>query len=218
MCVQTPHSPSREDWLKERRKGLGGSDAAAVLGLSPWKTNVELWEEKTGRREEKDISADSYVQYGVAAEPVIRAQFALDYPQYEVLHEENVSIASSDHPQLRASLDGKLIERETGRVGVLEIKAAMINSRADRDKWNDAVPQHYFLQVLHNMAVIVADFAILKARLVSNWNNDLWVAERSYLFERDEHKTDISYLVEKELAFWALVESDTRPDLILPEI
>ena len=41
---------NREEWLKERKKGIGGSDAATVLGKNPWKTNVELWEEKTGRR------------------------------------------------------------------------------------------------------------------------------------------------------------------------
>ena len=39
---------NREEWLQARRRGIGGSDAAAVLGLSPWKSNVRLWEEKTG--------------------------------------------------------------------------------------------------------------------------------------------------------------------------
>jgi putative phage-type endonuclease len=209
---------TREQWLAERRLGLGGSDAAAVLGLSPWKTNVELWEEKTGRREDKDISDDPYVQYGVAAEPIIRAQFAIDYPQYDIEHQENISVASSEYQQLRASLDGKLIERETGRIGVLEIKAAIINSRADRDKWNGAIPQHYYTQILHNMIVTGADFAVLKARLVSNWNEDLWVTERSYHFERADCEADIAYLIEKELAFWRLVETDTRPNLILPQI
>ena len=40
---------SRGDWLKQRSSRIGGSDAAAVLGKSPWKTNQRLWEEKTGR-------------------------------------------------------------------------------------------------------------------------------------------------------------------------
>jgi putative phage-type endonuclease len=209
---------TREQWLAERRLGIGGSDAAAVLGLSPWKTNVELWEEKAGRREERDISDDPYVQYGVAAEPLIRSMFAIDYPQYTVSHEENVSEVCEAYPQLRASLDGRLVEAETNRVGVLEIKASFINSRADREKWKDAVPQHYFIQVLHNMFVVNADFAVLKARLVSDWESGLWITEKSYHFERADHTEDIQFLIEKELAFWRLVETDTRPDLILPEI
>lgn len=210
-------APSREQWLAERKLGIGGSDAAAVLGISPWKNNQELWEEKTGRREDKDMSDDPYVQYGVSAEPLIRSMFALDYPQYAVRHEENVSKAHPLYPQLRASLDGELTEVETGRVGVLEIKAAFINSRADREKWNGGVPQHYFVQVLHNMFVTEADFAILKARLVSAWDG-VFVTERSYTFERSAHEADLTYLVERELAFWRHVENDTRPDLILPEI
>lgn len=207
----------REQWLAERKLGIGGSDAAAVLGLSPWKTNVELWEEKTGRREDQDMSDNAYVQYGVAVEPLIRSMFVLDYPEYEVRHDENLSKTHARYPQLRASLDGELTERTTGRFGVLEIKASFINSRADRDKWNGVVPQHYFVQVLHNMFVTEADFGILKARLVSNWNG-LFVTEKTYFFERADHEADITYLIERELAFWRNVEADNRPDLILPEI
>lgn len=208
---------TRHEWLDDRKQGIGGSDAAAVLGLSPWKTNVELWEEKTGRREEKDISDDIYVQYGVAAEPLIRSMFALEYPQYRIAYENNVSVSSREYPHLRASLDGTLTERETGRVGVLEIKCAFINSRADREKWDGKVPQHYFVQVLHNMLVIDADFAVIKARLVSDWGG-VSATERSYFFERSEHLDDIAYLLEREIEFWRHVKTNTRPDLILPEI
>lgn len=209
---------TRQEWLETRKKGLGGSDAAAVLGLSPWKTNVQLWEEKTGRREDKDMSQDSYVQYGVRVEAPMREIFALDFPQYEVAHEENLSESHPEYPQLRASLDGKLLERGTGRTGVLEIKAAFINSRADNDKWKIGVPQHYFTQILHNMFVVEADFAILKARLIRNWDTGLYVTEKHFEFEMADYQEDVAYLVEKELAFWSHVENGTRPDLILPEI
>ena len=55
-------SKSREEWLQERKKGIGGSDAAVVIGKSKWKNNVQLWEEKTGRIETPDISDKPYVQ------------------------------------------------------------------------------------------------------------------------------------------------------------
>ena len=46
---------TRKDWLAARRGRICGSDAAAILGLNPYKTNVQLWEEKTGRRTAPDI-------------------------------------------------------------------------------------------------------------------------------------------------------------------
>ena len=52
---------TREDWLEERKKGIGGSDAATILGLNPYKTTIELWEEKTGRKDAPDISDKPYV-------------------------------------------------------------------------------------------------------------------------------------------------------------
>ena len=55
-------------WLESRTLGIGGSDAAAILGLNPYKSNVELFDEKTGRRMPKDISDKPYVKYGTEAE------------------------------------------------------------------------------------------------------------------------------------------------------
>ena len=53
---------TREQWLQERKKGIGGSDAAAVLGLNPYMTNVDLWKIKTGRKEQEDISEKPFVK------------------------------------------------------------------------------------------------------------------------------------------------------------
>ena len=54
----------RAEWLEARKDGLGASDAAALLGLSPWKTNVQLWEEKCGLVIPEDIGDKPYVRYG----------------------------------------------------------------------------------------------------------------------------------------------------------
>lgn len=72
-------------WLKGRLNGIGGSDASAVVGKNPYKTNIELFEEKTGRRIVPDISEKPYVIYGKEAEQYIRELFRLDYPQYQVM-------------------------------------------------------------------------------------------------------------------------------------
>jgi predicted phage-related endonuclease len=58
---------TREEWLARRTGYIGGSDAAAALGLSPWKTNVDLWEEKTGRKPAPDISNNAAVHCGAEA-------------------------------------------------------------------------------------------------------------------------------------------------------
>lgn len=59
---------SREQWLEERKKGIGGSDSAAVLGLNPYMTNVDLWQIKTGRKQQENVSQKPFVKYGTEAE------------------------------------------------------------------------------------------------------------------------------------------------------
>jgi len=59
---------SREEWLQGRKNHIGGSDAAACVGLNPYKDNVQLWEEKVGLVLPEDISDKDYVQYGTEAE------------------------------------------------------------------------------------------------------------------------------------------------------
>ena len=80
---------SREQWLEERKKGIGGSDSAAVLGLNPYMTNVDLWQIKTGRKQQENVSQKPFVKYGTEAEKHLIALFALDFPEYEVTHADN---------------------------------------------------------------------------------------------------------------------------------
>ena len=81
-----------EHWLKGRMNGIGGSDASAVMGKNPYKSNIDLFEEKTGRTVPEDISDKPYVIYGKKAEEYIRELFKLDYPEYEVEHHEALPI------------------------------------------------------------------------------------------------------------------------------
>lgn len=76
---------SREEWLKARHKGIGGSDAGAVIGVNKYKTNVQLWEEKTGITIPEDISDKPAVSFGKLAEPHIRELFRLDYQKNTIL-------------------------------------------------------------------------------------------------------------------------------------
>lgn len=206
-----------DDWLRMRTYGIGGSDASAIVGLNPYKSNTELFEEKTGRIMPEDISDKPYVIYGTKAEPFIRELFALDYPQYEVSHNENRILRSKKYPFMQASLDGELVD-ENGRNGVLEIKTSNILQSMQREKWNNRIPDNYYIQVLHYLLVTGYDFAVLCAHLRSNYGADRRTTVKHYFIERSEVQDDLNYLLGEEYKFWKYVESGRKPPLILPEI
>lgn len=208
---------SREEWLKHRMQGIGGSEISAVVGLNPYMSNVDLWERKTGAVEPEDISGKPYVQYGTQAEPLLRELFKLDFPQYQVFYEENNSFRNSRYPWALASLDGWLRD-ENGRVGVWECKTTNILQSMQKEKWNHKIPMNYFCQVLFYMAVIEADFAILKAQMKTEFDGVPYLQTRHYLIERADVQEDMDYLMEKGAAFWECVKSKEKPALILPEI
>lgn len=208
---------SRDAWLKAREKGIGGSDASAVMGMNPYKTNIDLFEEKIGRRIPEDISDRPYVKYGNAAEALIRGLFAVNYPEYEVEYHENRILQSKEHPFLQASLDGELTDQE-GRKGILEIKTSHILHSMQYEKWKDRIPDNYYIQVLHYLLVTGYDFAALCACLISEWGQDKRITIRHYFIERCEVEEDLKVLLCEERKFWKFVESGKSPNCKLPEI
>lgn len=210
---------SREDWLIGRKAGLGGSDAATVLGRNPWKTNQELFLEKIGKRTSPDISSNEAVKYGSEAESSLRRLFRLDFPGYK-LYYKNFEILQSAHlPWLQASVDGELTDRD-GRKGILEIKTTRIASSRQGESWAGKVPDNYYCQVLHYLLVTGYDFAVLKAQLKYDYGNNssLKLVTRHYHFERSELEKDMKMLLAAEMKFWAQVEAGIEPPLILPSI
>lgn len=210
---------NRQTWLNKRKSGLGGSDAAAVIGRNPWMSNVDLWQIKTGRKKQEDISNKDVVKYGIAAEGYLISLFALDNPQYDVKHVDFDILRHNKHPFLLASLDGRLIERETGRKGVLEIKTTEIRRASDWDKWDNQVPDNYFCQVIHYLGVTGWDFAIIKAQIKHCKDGVPTLTTRHYYFDAAVHAEDVAFLRQKEIEFWQeYVEKDVCPPLILPQI
>lgn len=209
--------PDRDAWLDARKNHIGGSDAAACVGRNPYKDNVQLWEEKIGLVLPEDISDRDYVRYGTEAEKYLRALFALDHPEYQVFYDENNMFLNPKYPWMHASLDGELIDQR-GRHGILEIKTTNILQSAQKKKWDNRIPDNYYCQVLHYLAVTEYDFVVLKAQLKSEWDGELRIEVRHYFIEREEVEEDIRELVDAEKKFWDCVESGRRPDLILPVI
>lgn len=184
-----------EQWLADRRKGIGGSDAAAVLGLSKWKTPLDVYLDKRG--EVADTPDNEAMLWGRALEPVIRQQYAERTGR--VVRVPDGILQHQDHPFMLASLDGITDDRR-----VVEIKTA----RTGQD-WGEAgsdeVPVAYLLQVQHYMAVTgyaVADVAVLIG------GSDF----RLYEVPADAELQQM--LVDGEAAFWQRVKQGTPPDPI----
>ena len=209
--------PDESAWFSGRLNGIGGSDASAVVGMNPYKTNIELFEEKTGRRIPEDISEKPYVIYGKRAEEHIRELFRLDYPEYQVEHHEFRILQSLSYPFMQASLDGELTDRE-GRRGILEIKTTNILQSMQYEKWKDRIPDNYYIQVLHYLLVTGFAFVVLRAHLISSWGQDKRTTVRHYFIERSEVEEDLKMLLQEEIKFWQYVESGRKPPLLLPEL
>lgn len=213
------HITNHDDWINARMNGIGGSDAAAVIGKSPYKSNLQLWKEKTGAENAPDISNLPVIKYGKAAEPHIRGlfeQYAADL--YTVEYSEFDMHINDKYPFIFATLDGILTDKK-GRKGVLEIKTTEIRKSTDWHEWDDKIPDHYYIQVLHQLIATGFDYAVLTAQIrYYTANNDLRFQTRHYHCERSEHSEDIGYLLNEEKRFWDCVQNGRKPPLILPQI
>ena len=197
-------------WLEQRKMGIGGSDVAAIMGLSPWRTPAEVWLEKTGRVEPQDLSDRPHVQRGVDLESFVGNKYRKRHQDY-IVRRVNAICQSIERPWAQASLDYEICEikhidgRATGyEWGVLEIKT----SRNDSD-WADGIPVYYMTQVQHYLSVTGRKYAWVAVQFDSDW---LW-EYREYRIERDEE--DIAAINAAVDTFWHdYVEKDVMPVLV----
>ena len=207
---------NHESWLKNRKKYLGGSDVSCILGLNPYKTNVQLYREKKGLVEPDDLSDNPLVAYGTQAEEHIRALFTLDHQELKVEYIPNNSWRNTDYPFAAASLDGWLTEKETGRKGILEIKTATITSAQQANKWKDQIPDNYFCQVLFYLGVTGFDYVDLRANLKYVYpGRDTYTITRDYHLERSDYEQDIATVMEAAENFHQALKKGEEPPVRL---
>ena len=204
MLLRT-HYENREEWLYGRGIGIGGSDAAAIVGMSPWTTAVELWQEKLGYVKPKDLSGNEAVERGVRMEPAIREFFKALHPECTVEHFPYDLLFQQSRPWLFASLDGEIV-REDGKRGVLEIKTGTTQKWKE---WADGgVPKNYSIQTFHQLLATEWDFVFVIA-LLYRPNGDMELLEREVW--REDHEADLNWLLQKETDFWRHIENGTMP-------
>lgn len=213
MALQRISYPDRESWLNGRNRGIGASEAGAVIGVCPWQTSMGLWKLKTGLENPKDLSDNSAVEQGVRLEPALRTMYAALHPEYRVEYRAFDILYQEDSPWLFATLDGELFDYEKGRAGILEIKTATPVGKAGWGEWSDGnVKPTYYAQILHQLRATGYDFAVLFAALFDMQGN---ISLRQYEFERTDCEDDIQWLYGQEKTFWNNVETRTLPPMVL---
>ncbi|MDE7212886.1 MAG: YqaJ viral recombinase family protein [Lachnospiraceae bacterium] len=133
----------RQEWLKLRRTGIGGSDAGAVCGLNPYSSPMKVYHDKTCPQTE-DADNES-IRQGRDLEEYVAQRF-MEATGLKV-RRSNYMYRSVEHPFMLADIDRLVVGEDAG----LECKTA---SAYSTDKWkNGAIPVHYIIQCYHYMAV-----------------------------------------------------------------
>jgi putative phage-type endonuclease len=194
--------PSDEEWHTLRHTGLGGSDAAAACGLSPFRSAYDLWAEKIAPDPPRATDEPEYMTWGRLLEDPIALEFSRR-TELEV-HDHQYLVRSTKHPFMLANVD-RLVGTLPDLVGVLEVKTTAAYHRAEWEVGDDgavSVPIPYQIQGMHYLAVTGLDVCWF-ACLIGG--QELRVAEVT----RDEELID--NLVALEADFWARVMDETAP-------
>ena len=187
---------TREEWLQLRRRGIGGSDASVIMGKNPYRSILQLWEEKTGKLPVTD-DGNEYTYWGNVMEPIIRKEF-MNRTGLKV-RQKHAMIFHKDYPYLFADVDG-IVTDERGEKCIFEAKTA---SQYKAEQWEDGVPEEYILQVQHYLEVCGMDKAYIAALIGGN----KFVFHTIY---RDEEL--IRNLISREKEFWeGCVLTGTEP-------
>lgn len=162
LCTAKPGSKT---WLSHRPGGIGASEIAAMLGLNPYQTPVQLWLTKTGKDE--GFTGNYATRRGQHLEAFVLATYAEHYPDSIVEAHPDIPsmLAHPDVPQARCSLDALAHNRDTSLV--VEIKTA---GHRQRGKWaDDALPDAYALQVMYQLAVTGLDLGHVAADIAGDY-------------------------------------------------
>ena len=154
ILVSTEDLP-REQWLEYRRKGIGGSDAAAVLGISPFRTGRDLYYDKLNIVTADDNENWVQLEVGTLLEPLVAKIFA--HKTGYKIYRRPFMFQHPLYPWMLADLD-YMVELSDGTSAILEIKTTNYNAK---DNWwyngEEIVPIYYESQGRHYMAVMNID-------------------------------------------------------------
>ena len=181
-----------QEWLEFRKTKIGASDAPVILGMSPWKTPLQLWEEKLGIRPMQEIN--EAMQRGHNLEPIAREAYINHTGNYCVPE----VVTHAEYDWMIASLDGIAFDRSI----IIEIKCPGKNDHHTASLGK--VPEKYYAQLQHQLAVIGLD----RLHYFSFRSEDDF-----YLIEIERDEKFINELISKEKDFWDKLQNFIEPDL-----
>lgn len=188
-----------DEWLAIRDKGIGGSDVGTILGINSYKTDFQLWQEKTGIKKSQDLSENEAVQRGNRSEAPLRDLINALHPEYQ-FRDPGITFQRKDKPWMLANLDGLSADNLIG----LEIKTANVRSM---DNWIDCIPQTYYAQIMWYLATTGLEKMIMWA-YVEQMSFDSGEPRRNLKkFEIMRNEEEIKFIEEEAEKFWLKVKN-----------
>lgn len=187
---------TRAEWLEERRTGIGGSDAAAVLGLNPWRSPLAVYMDKTAGR--GDVAEDDMPEalwWGTEQESLVAKRFS-QLTGEKVINDQSM-YRSAEYPWALANIDRRVVGKHVG----LECKTTEVYNKTDFD--DDEIPPTYYWQCQHYMAVLGWQSWYLAVK-VGNGK-----AFHIFMISRDEAAIARLMAAEKEL--WRRIQAHEPP-------
>lgn len=190
-------SMSREEWLEARRRSIGGSDAACILGLNEYKSAYALWCEKTGKLVPEDISDKEAVRLGNDLEQYVAERFT--EATGKKVQRCNFILYNSEYPFAHANPDRMVIGENAG----LECKTTSSWEIAAKLRSGE-IPSHWYCQMVHYMMVTGAQ----------RWYLGVLVFGVGFFhFTVERSNAEIASLDFAERSFWDGVCNDSPPAL-----
>ena len=200
-----------DKWREGRKHSIGASDAAAVMGISPWKTEAQLWDEKANGKMLDFHNSDTV--RGHRSESHILELYGIETGR-KIFSGERIMLMSNRNSFMSCTLDGIDFTDENNPI-IIEVKSVKFS----HGEWSDdRIPDYYFTQLLHQLAVTGWSEAILLVRFTRNegWES---ASERMYHVKREDVQDQIDKLVRKESKFWnEYVVNKKRPPCRMPTL
>ena len=188
---------THQEWIAARRSSIGGSDAAAIVGMSKWATPYSVWAEKTGKIIPEDISKNEPVRLGVFLEPYVAARFT-EETGLEV-YEKPAILKNPAYPWAHANVDRLVVGEDAG----LECKTTSAWNTGEFK--NGQYPDNFYVQCVHYLAITGC----------SHWYLAVLIGNSDFkIFRIDRNEEEIAALMEAERNFWQFVETGKEPPMI----
>lgn len=192
MSITKVKTASHGEWLALRSTYIGGSDAAAVMGLNPFSSPYALWAEKTGQI--PCFAGNLATEVGTFLEEFVAQKFAAETGKK--VRKCKQSFFNTDYPFAIANIDREIVGEDAG----LEIKTT---SELNMKKFKGGeYPANYYCQCVHYMAMTGK----------KRWYLAVLIGNREFRwFAIDRDEAEIAALMEAEADFWELVKNRTPP-------